>query len=62
MDYELTLEGMKRKGYDFSCGLTFPVGDKAMTLILGVRRICSGFAWSSISREEVSAERSVAAE
>ncbi len=34
-DYELTLEGKRVAGDDFFCGLTFPVGDSGLTLILG---------------------------
>jgi len=33
--YEITLEAMRVDGTDFFCGLTFPVGDKPCTLILG---------------------------
>ena len=35
MNYEITLEAMRVEGNDFFCGLTFPVGDKPCTLILG---------------------------
>jgi hypothetical protein len=35
MNYEITLEAMRVEGSDFFCGLTFPVGDKPCTLILG---------------------------
>jgi hypothetical protein len=35
MDYEITLEAMRVEGSDFFCGLTFPVGEKPCTLILG---------------------------
>jgi hypothetical protein len=35
MSYEITLEAMRVEGSDFFCGLTFPVGDKPCTLILG---------------------------
>ena len=34
-NYEVELEGMRVEGYDFFCGLTFPVGDSPLTLILG---------------------------
>jgi hypothetical protein len=34
-EYELTLEGQRVEGGDFFCGLTFPVGDSPLTLILG---------------------------
>jgi len=34
-DYEIALEGMRVDGMDFWCGLTFPVGDNHMSLILG---------------------------
>lgn len=34
-DYELELESRRVEGNDFFCGLTFPVGDGALTLILG---------------------------
>lgn len=34
-DYELTLEARRTEGEDFFCGLTFPVGDSHVTLILG---------------------------
>jgi len=35
MNYEITLEAMRVEGNDFFCGLTFPVGEKPCTLILG---------------------------
>ena len=35
MNYEITLEAMRVQGNDFFCGLTFPVGDKPCTLVLG---------------------------
>jgi hypothetical protein len=35
MGYEISLEGKRVQGDDFFCGLTFPVGDSALTLILG---------------------------
>lgn len=35
MDYEITLEAMRVSGNDFFCGMTFPVGDSAISLILG---------------------------
>jgi hypothetical protein len=35
MNYEITLEAMRVDGTDFFCGLTFPVGDKPCSLILG---------------------------
>jgi hypothetical protein len=35
MNYEITLEAMRVEGYDFFCGLTFPVGEKPCTLVLG---------------------------
>ncbi len=35
MDYEITLEAMRVAGSDFFCGLTFPVGDKPCSLVLG---------------------------
>jgi len=34
-DYEVTLEAMRVEGSDFFCGMTFPVGDAPLTLILG---------------------------
>lgn len=34
-EYELALEAKRVEGGDFFCGLTFPVGDKALTLIMG---------------------------
>ena len=33
--YELELVGRRELGTDFWCGLTFPVGDAALTLVLG---------------------------
>ena len=36
-EYEVELEGMRVKGEDFFCGLTFPVGKDPMTLV------CSGW-------------------
>lgn len=35
MNYELTLEAMRDDGFDFFCGLTFPVGESHCSLILG---------------------------
>ena len=35
MNYEIALDTMKISGSDFSCGLTFPVGDTFCTLVLG---------------------------
>jgi hypothetical protein len=35
MDYELELEAKRADGYDFFCGLTFPVGKSYCTLIVG---------------------------
>jgi hypothetical protein len=35
VNYELALEAMKLEGQDFFCGLTFPVGRAACTLIVG---------------------------
>jgi hypothetical protein len=35
MNYELTLEAMRDDGFDFFCGLTFPVGEDHCSLILG---------------------------
>jgi hypothetical protein len=35
MDYELRLEAKRREGQDFFCGLTFPVGDAALSLVVG---------------------------
>ena len=35
IDYEVTLEAMRVEGEDFFCALTFPVGDAALTLVLG---------------------------
>lgn len=34
-NYEVTLDGKRVKGSDFFCGMSFPVGDGALTLILG---------------------------
>jgi hypothetical protein len=34
-DYEITLEARRVDGSDFFCGLTFPVGDSSVSLILG---------------------------
>ena len=34
-NYELTLEAMRVDGFDFFCGLTFPVGENHCSLILG---------------------------
>lgn len=34
-DYEISLEAEKVDGNDFFCGLTFPVGESACSLILG---------------------------
>ena len=35
IDYEISLEAKRIDGDDFFCGLTFPVKDKALSLILG---------------------------
>lgn len=35
MNYEIALEAMRLAGADFFCGLTFPVGTSACTLIVG---------------------------
>jgi hypothetical protein len=34
-NYEISLEAMRVEGNDFFCGLTFPVGDRPCTLVLG---------------------------
>ncbi len=34
-DYELSLQAMRVEGEDFFCGLTFPVGELPLTLIVG---------------------------
>lgn len=35
MNYEVSLEAMRLSGGDFFCGLTFPVGDSAVTFVVG---------------------------
>src|SRR3989339_119665 len=35
MDYEIQLEAMRTEGYDFFCGLTFPVGTNPCTFVVG---------------------------
>lgn len=35
IDYEISLEAMRIEGDDFFCGLTFPVGDKSLSFIVG---------------------------
>lgn len=35
MDYEISLEAKRVDGSDFFCGLTFPVGDKPCTFVVG---------------------------
>lgn len=35
MSYEVSLEAMRRTGLDFFCGLTFPVGEKHLTFVVG---------------------------
>lgn len=35
MDYEVSVEAMRIDGNDFFCGMTFPVGDKPCSLIVG---------------------------
>jgi len=35
VNYEITLEAMRLAGGDFFCGLTFPVGPSACTLVVG---------------------------
>jgi hypothetical protein len=34
-NYEISLEAMRTTGFDFFCGMTFPVGDSWVTLICG---------------------------
>jgi hypothetical protein len=34
-NYEVQLEAQRVRGYDFFCGMSFPAGDGALTLILG---------------------------
>lgn len=34
-NYEIELEGRRTEGFDFFCGLTFPVGDSHVTFVLG---------------------------
>ncbi len=34
-NYEVALEARRMEGYDFFCGLTFPVGENSVSLILG---------------------------
>jgi len=34
-NYEVELEGQRVSGGDFFCGMSFPVGDNSLTLILG---------------------------
>ena len=34
-DYEIRFETRRIEGFDFFCGLTFPVGEKYLTLVLG---------------------------
>ena len=35
LDYEIRLDAMRVEGSDFFCGLTFPVGDAALTFVVG---------------------------
>jgi sugar phosphate isomerase/epimerase len=35
MGYEISLEAQRQQGSDFFCGLTFPVGDAAATMVVG---------------------------
>lgn len=35
IDYEISLEAMRIDGDDFFCGLTFPVGEKSLSYIVG---------------------------
>ena len=35
MDYEVTLDARRTSGYDFFCGMTFPVNNSYCTLIVG---------------------------
>ena len=35
MDYRISLDAKRISGYDFFCGLTFPVGDEYCSLIVG---------------------------
>ncbi len=35
MDYEISLEAMRVEGFDFFCGLTFPINESPCTLVVG---------------------------
>ncbi len=47
VNYEVTLEAMRTAGFDFFCGLTFPVKDEYCTLI------CGGWSGSTVGLSNV---------
>lgn len=47
VNYEITLEAMRTAGFDFFCGLTFPVKDEYCTLI------CGGWSGSTVGLSNV---------
>jgi hypothetical protein len=47
VNYEITLEAMRTAGFDFFCGLTFPVKDDYCTLI------CGGWSGSTVGLSNV---------
>jgi hypothetical protein len=53
MNYELELEAQRRTGLDFFCGLTFPVNQRHLTLVVGGWG-GSTVGISSIDREDAS--------
>lgn len=53
MNYELELEAQRRAGLDFFCGLTFPVNERHLTLVIGGWG-GSTVGISSIDREDAS--------
>ena len=53
IDYEVTLEAMRVAGDDFFCGMTFPVGDKSLTLV------CGGWGGSVVGLSSIDGEPAV---
>jgi len=53
IDYEVSLEAMRVAGDDFFCGMTFPVGDKSLTLV------CGGWGGSVVGLSSIDGEPAV---
>ena len=53
IDYEVTLEAMRVAGNDFFCGMTFPAGESALTLV------CGGWGGSVVGLSSIDGEPAV---